>query len=84
MRSKKTIKVLAKLNEGIYSRLLRSNTVRWSFTGLGTGSPTKVKDKYLFFLFFFTVGPPKEDIFSGHLLSPLCNHGISRIVLTLQ
>ena len=24
-----------------------------------------------FFFFFFNVGPPKEDIFSGHLLSPV-------------
>ena len=24
-----------------------------------------------FFFFFFNFGPPKEDIFSGHLLSPV-------------
>ena len=30
----------------------------------------------LFFLFFFNVGPPKEDIFSGHLLSPIFQSSI--------
>ena len=25
----------------------------------------------LLFFFFFNVGPPKEDIFSGHLLNPI-------------
>ena len=31
-------------------------------------------------IFFFNVGPPKEDIFSGHLLSPI----FQSIFYTLQ
>ena len=32
---------------------------------------TYAKFRMYIFFFFFNVGPPKEDIFSGHLLSPL-------------
>ena len=31
---------------------------------------------YYYYYFFLNVGPPKEDIFSGHLLSPIFQSSI--------
>ena len=33
-------------------------------------------------IFFLNVGPPKEDIFSGHLLSPVFSVNYTHITIT--